>query len=175
LLSGVKDQGQRKQITSAYYAFANGDPETFAVQFAVLLRAHALSLRALPVRMEKALATETHRLTDIVAAHQASAERLISFVDRTAANSWVGQGSVVVELKQEMKQQLAAHRELLRSETEKVVSAVTANSRLFQKLAAHRILLAIVLSYMAGGLSILLVQRLMPFLPGLFQACATGQ
>jgi hypothetical protein len=30
LLSGVKDQGQRKQITSAYYAFAAGDPETAA-------------------------------------------------------------------------------------------------------------------------------------------------
>jgi hypothetical protein len=34
LLSGVKDRGQRKQITSAYSAFANGDPETFAVRFA---------------------------------------------------------------------------------------------------------------------------------------------
>jgi hypothetical protein len=42
---------------------------------------------------------------------------------------------VVVELKQEMRQQLAAHRELLRSETEKVVSVVTANSRLVQKLS----------------------------------------
>jgi hypothetical protein len=160
LLSGVKHAGQRKQITSAYYAFASGDPETFAVQFAVLLRAHAMSLKALPAWMEKALATETHRLTDVVAAHQASVERMVSFMDRTAANSGVGEGSVVLELKQEMEQQLAAHCELLRSETEKVVSAVTANSRLFQKLAAHRVLLAIVLSYVAGGLSILLIQRL---------------
>jgi hypothetical protein len=53
LLSGVKDQAQRKQITSAYYAFANGDPETFAVQFAVLLRAHAISLKLLPARQRK--------------------------------------------------------------------------------------------------------------------------
>jgi hypothetical protein len=53
LLNGVKDPGQRKQITSAYYAFANGDPETFAVQFAVLLRAHAASLKLLPARLEK--------------------------------------------------------------------------------------------------------------------------
>jgi hypothetical protein len=163
LLSGVKDQAQRKQITSAYYAFANGDPETFAVQFAVLLRAHALSLKTLPVRLEKALATETHRLTDIVAAHQASVERMVSFINQTSANNGVGEGNVVLELKQEMEQQLAAHGELLRSETEKVVSTVAANSRLFQKLAAHRILLAIVLSYLAGGLSLLLVQRLMAF------------
>jgi hypothetical protein len=163
LLSGVKDQAQRKQITSAYYGFASGDPETFAVQFAVLLRAHALSLKTLPVRMEKTLATETHRLTDIVAAHQASAERLISFMNQTAAKNGVGEGSVVIELKQEMEQQLAAHGELLRSEAEKVVSTVAANRRLFQKLAAHRILLALALSYVAGGLSILLIQRLMAF------------
>jgi hypothetical protein len=61
ILSGVKDQGQRKQITSAYYAFASGDPQTFAVQFAVLLRAHALSLKLLASRLEKALAAETHK------------------------------------------------------------------------------------------------------------------
>jgi hypothetical protein len=50
LLTGVKDQAQRKQITSAYYEFAKGDPETFAVQFAVLLRAHAMSLKLLSAR-----------------------------------------------------------------------------------------------------------------------------
>jgi hypothetical protein len=37
LLSGVEDPGQRKRITSAYYAFASGDPETFPVKFAILL------------------------------------------------------------------------------------------------------------------------------------------
>jgi hypothetical protein len=70
LLSGVKDQAQRKQITSAYYSFASGDPETFAVQFAVLLRAHATSLKLLPVRLEKALSSETRRMSGLVIAHQ---------------------------------------------------------------------------------------------------------
>jgi hypothetical protein len=163
LLSGVKDPGQRKQITSAYYAFANGDAETFAVQFAVLLRAHAISLKLLPARLEKALSAETRKLGDLVIAHQNSVQRMTSLLDQESRKSGVGEGNVVVELKQEMEQQLAAHGELLRSETEKVVSTVAANSRLFQKLAAHRILLAIVLSYLAGGLSILLVQRLMAF------------
>ena len=69
LLSGVRDQGQRKQITSAYYAFANGDPETFAVQFAVLLRAHAVSLKLLPARLEKSLSAETGKLGEIGRAH----------------------------------------------------------------------------------------------------------
>jgi hypothetical protein len=163
LLSGVKDQGQRKQITSAYYAFANGDPETFAVQFAVLLRAHALGLKLLPARLEKALAAETRKLGDLVIAHQHSVQRMASLLDQEVGKSGVGEGNVVLELQQEMEKQLAAHSELFRSEFEKVVLAMTANSRLFQKLAAHRILLVIVLSYMAGGLSILLVQRLMPF------------
>jgi hypothetical protein len=72
LLTGVKDQAQRKQITSAYYAFANGDPETFAVQFAVLLRAHALSLKTLPDRLQKVIATESHRMSDLILARQNS-------------------------------------------------------------------------------------------------------
>jgi hypothetical protein len=163
LLSGVKDQGQRKQITSAYYAFANGDPETFAVQFAVLLRAHALSLKALAVQLEKTLSAETRKVGDLVIAHQNSVQRMASLLDQEVGKSGVGEGNVVLELQQEMEKQLAAHSELFRSEFEKVVLAMTGNSRLFQKLAAHRILLVIVLSYMAGGLSILLVQRLMPF------------
>src|SRR5580692_1611384 len=91
LLSGVKDQGQRKQITSAYYAFANGDPETFAVQFAVLLRAHATSLKLLPSRLEKALAAETHKMSALVIAHQNAIGRMASLIDQARGNDGVGE------------------------------------------------------------------------------------
>jgi hypothetical protein len=92
LLSGVKDQGQRKQITSAYYTFANGDPETFAVQFAVLLRAHAISLKLLSAQLEKALSAETHKLGDLVIAHQCSAQRLVSLLDQQGRRDGWGRG-----------------------------------------------------------------------------------
>jgi hypothetical protein len=96
LLSGVKDAGQRKQITSAYYASAHGDPETFAVQFAVLLRAHAASLKLLPARLEKALSAETRKLGDLVIAHQNSVQRMAALLDEEARTGWVGRGRIAV-------------------------------------------------------------------------------
>lgn len=95
LLSGVKDQAQRKQITSAYYAFANGDPDTFAVQFAVLLRAHAISIKLLPVRLEKALSAETRKLGDLVIAHQNSVQRMASLLDQESRKNGLGRGQTL--------------------------------------------------------------------------------
>jgi hypothetical protein len=166
LLSGVKDQGQRKQITSAYYAFANGDPETFAVQFAVLLRAHASALKSLPVRLEKALAAETHRISDVVIAHQASVERMVSFMNHTPASNGVGEGRLdaLSEVQNQIQEQLIAHAEILRAERERIASAVATHGRLFQKLAAQRILLGLILSFVAGVLSVLVFQHVLPLL-----------
>ena len=155
LLSGVKDQGQRKQITSAYYAFANGDPETFAVQFAVLLRAQAISLKILPVRLEKALAVETRKLGDLVMAHQNSAERIASLLNREAEKSGGGQGRIdYKEVQTAIEEQLAEHAKAVKSEREKIVSAVAANGRLVEELNIHRILLGLILSYVVGLVTI---------------------
>src|SRR5258707_2141278 len=141
LLSGVKDQGQRKQITSAYYEFASGDPETFAVQFAVLLRAHATSLKLLPARLEKALGTEIHKMSDLVIAHQKSVEKMTSLIHEEATKSGGGEGGVASG---ELQMQLTAHAEVLRTERERIASAVATNGRLLQKLAAQRIILSLI-------------------------------
>ncbi|MBV9873753.1 MAG: hypothetical protein JO025_03405 [Verrucomicrobia bacterium] len=164
LLTGVKDQAQRKQITTAYYTFANGDPETFAVQFAVLLRAHSMSLKLLPARLEKALAAETRRMSDLVIAHQNAIGRMASLIDQAAEKHGVGEGTeVCVKAQQAIEHQLSAHAEILAKETEKITSAVTANGRLTQRLAAHRILLTVILSYIGGVLTTLLFQELLSF------------
>jgi hypothetical protein len=161
LLTGVKDPGQRKQITSAYYAFANGDPETFAVQFAVLLRAHASALKSLPVRLEKALAVETHKLGDLVIAHQNAIGRMASLIDQTSKVDGVGEGTeVYLKTRRAIEEQLAAHAELLRNEREKVTSA---NGQLAQRLTSHRILLTVILSYIGGVLTIPILQELVSF------------
>jgi glutamate mutase epsilon subunit len=166
LLSGVKDQGQRKQITSAYYSFASGDPETFAVQFAILLRAHALSLRGLPNRFEKAFAAQSLKLTDAVVAHQNSVERMLSMLDEKVGNAGVGEGRLdaLSEVQNQIQEQLIAHAEILRAERERIASAVATNGRLFQKLAAQRILLGLILSFVAGVLSVLVFQHVLPLL-----------
>ena len=161
LLSGVKDQGQRKQITSAYYAFASGDPETFAVQFAVLLRAHATSLKLLPTRLEKAIGTEIHKMSDLVIAHQKSVEKMASLIREEATKSGRGEERVASG---ELQMQLAAHAEVLRTERERIASAVATNGRLLQKLAAQRIFLGLIVSFMAGVLSVLVFQHVLPLL-----------
>jgi hypothetical protein len=161
LLSGVKDQGQRKQITSAYYAFANGDPETFAVQFAVLLRAHAASLKLLPSRLEKALAAETHKMADLVIAHQKSVERMASLINKEATKSGGGEGGVDWR---ELEMHLAAHAEVLRTEREGIALAVATNGRLLRNLAAQRIILGLIASFLAGVLSTLVFQYVLPLL-----------
>jgi hypothetical protein len=161
LLNGVKDQAQRKQITAAYYAFANGDPETFAVQFAVLLRAHAISLKLLPSRLDKMLATEIHKMSDLVSAHQKSVEKMASLIKEEPPKSGGAEEKVASG---ELQMQLAAHAEVLRTERERIASALVTNGRLHQKLAAQRIILGLILSFMAGVLSVLFFQHVLPLL-----------
>ena len=40
------DEGDRNAIRKAYFGLAHGDPDTFPMQFAVLLTAHAQALKA---------------------------------------------------------------------------------------------------------------------------------
>ena len=46
ILSGCSTDDERKAIVQAFHTFAQGDPGSFSVQFAVLLRAHAAALKS---------------------------------------------------------------------------------------------------------------------------------
>ena len=46
MLDLYADEGDRNAIRKAYYGLAHGDPNTFPMQFAVLLTAHAQALKA---------------------------------------------------------------------------------------------------------------------------------
>jgi hypothetical protein len=46
MLDLYPDEGDRDAIRKAYFGLAHGDPSTFAVQFSVLLTAHAQALKA---------------------------------------------------------------------------------------------------------------------------------
>jgi hypothetical protein len=165
LLTGVKDQGQRKQITTAYYAFANGDPETFAVQFAVLLRAHATSLKFLPARLEKALSAETRKLGDLVIAHQNAIGRMASLIDQARKEDGVGERKdPCARFREVIENQLTAHADVLKSEGEKITSTLASHEKLLQRLDARRMLLTIILSFIGGALTTLLFQELLSLL-----------
>src|ERR1700757_5109158 len=45
MLDLYTDEGDRDAIRKAYYGLAHGDPNTFPVQFSVLLTAHAQALK----------------------------------------------------------------------------------------------------------------------------------
>jgi hypothetical protein len=164
LLSGVKDQGQRKQITSAYYAFANGDPETFAVQFAVLLRAHAISLKLLPGRLEKVLSAETRKMSGLVLAHQSSEQRIASLIHEQAEKGGGGEERADFKtLRTAIEDQLAEHVEAMKSEREKIFSTLTANGRLLERLSIQRILLVVILGYLGGLLTMPVLREILSF------------
>jgi len=47
LLTGISDNDQRLAIIQAYYSLAEGDPNTWPVQFALLIKAHTLAMNRL--------------------------------------------------------------------------------------------------------------------------------
>jgi hypothetical protein len=130
----------------------------------VLLRAHAISLKLLPARLEKVLLAETRKLGDLVIAHQNSVERMASLLDQESRKNGVGEGrDAYPKIQQAIEEQLGAHSEALRSEREKIGFVVAAHGKLLQRLATHRILLTVILSYIGGVLTTLLFQELLSF------------
>jgi hypothetical protein len=115
----------------------------------------------MPARLQKVIGTETNRISDFILAHQASVK-----ASKETANASGVRDSLesLRKLQAEIEQQLAAHSEFLKQERERIGSAVTANERAFKRLAADRIVLALILSYLAGILSVLALQHLLPFL-----------
>jgi hypothetical protein len=153
LLAGVRDENQRKLVRSAYFAFASGDPNTFAVQFAVLLKAHALALKTAPTKLQRALTEEVHKLSDLLVAHRAYLESVSG--PRPAADvSSEREGEVadaISRIEKAIHERLREERELLleiRSDLAGYPERATVS--LLNRLAAHRIILALLLSYAAG-------------------------
>jgi hypothetical protein len=58
------DEADRDAIRRAYYKSASGDPETYPVQFAVLLTANAQLLKSYPGMLRKVFETETKKLVE---------------------------------------------------------------------------------------------------------------
>jgi hypothetical protein len=58
LLAGINDNSQRMAVVQAYYSLAEGDPNTWPVQFALLIKAHTLAMN----RFTQAAASTGDRL-----------------------------------------------------------------------------------------------------------------
>ena len=160
LLAGVRDESQRKLVRSAYFTFASGDPNTFPVQFAVLLKAHALALRTAPTKLQRALTEERHKVSDALVAHRAYLESLSASQptgsgSESPCNTLPGRGgdlaAAISQIQNAIHEQLREEHELLlQLQSESTNSADPGTARLIHRLAAHRIVLALLLSYAAG-------------------------
>jgi len=84
LLEGLTDEAKLREINRASYHFAKGDPDGFAVQFAVLPQAHCLALKAGPERIHQAWEAETQRLGALLMAYQTALEDAAAAVTRQA-------------------------------------------------------------------------------------------
>jgi hypothetical protein len=71
---------------------------------------------------------------------------------------------VIKESQAEIQRELGVCSELLMAQQSKISFAIAAKDRILKRLAAHRIVLALAISYSAGILSVLVIQRLLPLL-----------
>lgn len=166
LLAAVRDENQRKLVRTAYFAFASGDPNTFPVQFAVLLKAHVLALKTAPTKLQRALTEETHKVSDLLVAHRAYLESFSG--PRPPSDLSAGRGGeladAISQIQQAIHEQLRDERELLlETKSESTSSPEPATIRLINRLAAHRIILALLLSYGAGLITLPFFQYVLSF------------
>jgi septation ring formation regulator EzrA len=117
-----------------------------------------MSLKVLPERVQKVIAIEIHRISDLILAHQDSYRptKESENADR------VGESIEAMKKGQaEIQRGIATCSELLRAQRERINSALAANDRVLKRLAAYRIILGLAFSYLAGILTVLAFQHLL--------------
>src|SRR5215469_7555767 len=85
LLSGCVTDAERKVVRETFYTFAQGDPGSFSVQFAVLLQAHARALKCAPEQLRKTLATELAQMSDVIVSNRTVLNTAASTIAKDAA------------------------------------------------------------------------------------------
>ena len=81
LLTGISDNGQRMAVVQAYYSLAEGDPNTWPVQFALLVKAHTLAMnrftQAVGSTWDRPVSTPPSQIFDI----QPAAAKILEAAD----------------------------------------------------------------------------------------------
>ena len=85
LLSGCVTDAERKAVRETFYTFAQGDPGSFSVQFAVLLQAHARALKYAPEQLRKTLATELAQMDEVIVSNRMALSTAASAIAKDAA------------------------------------------------------------------------------------------
>jgi hypothetical protein len=175
LLSGVTKEADRKAVTAAYYEFAAGDPNTFPVQFAVLLKAHALALKVAPNRLQKTIAAEAHKMSDLLVAHHDAVKKTASALALAPTSQRADSKEVldaVAALSQQIQNYFATERAALKErfdQAERMSTATDKATTLLAKLSAHRIIVGLALAYVGGLLSLPVFQDILSLVVSLMR------
>jgi hypothetical protein len=156
LLNGFANDAQRKAVIEAFHTFAQGDPDSFNVQFAVLLEAHARALKSAPEWLRKAIAMELTQVSDLIVSHRSAMKDSAAAIAKDASDIR-DQVVLLSEFNQELRElvnkvqgsEVAACESflvLISREIKKIQDAAEAIISISEK----RILLAILAVYLLG-------------------------
>jgi hypothetical protein len=122
LLEGLTDEDKLREINRAFYDFAKGDPNGFGVQFAVLLQAHCLSMKAFPERSRQLLEDTLKTFRAMMLAYQTSLKTSAEAVNQHAT----AYASQFDAIKAEFNRELKAHQTATAQQVEAITAGVQA-------------------------------------------------
>ena len=156
ILSGCTSDDERKAIVQAFHTFAQGDPGSFSVQFAVLLRAHAAALKSAPERLRKAVGTEFANLGDLLLAHKASVKEAGTAIAKHATD-WQEEVEVFCEDIRKLREQIVELSDSDNRSRESVLAKIVEEREAIQKAAEvilsvseRRILMGLTAAFAVG-------------------------
>jgi len=156
ILRGCTTDDERKAIAQAFHTFAQGDPGSFSVQFAVLLQAHAQALKSAPEILRKAVGTEFANVGDLLLAHKASVKEAESAIAKHAAD-WREEVEKLCEDIAKLREQIVELSDCDNRSRESVLAKIVEERKAIQQVAEvilsiseRRILLGLAAAFVAG-------------------------
>ena len=156
ILSGCTTDDERKAIAQAFHTFAQGDPGSFSVQFAVLLQAHAQAFKSAPERLRHAVATEFANVGDLLLAHKASVKEAGNAIAKHAAD-WREKVEKLCEDIAKLREQIVEISDCDNRSRESVLAKIVEERKAIQRAAdlilsisERRILLGLAVAFAAG-------------------------
>jgi|SRR5271166_5517770 len=135
ILRGCTTDDERKAIAQAFHTFAQGDPGSFSVQFAVfLLQAHAQALKSAPERLRHAVATEFANVGDLLLAHKASVKEAGNAIAKHAAD-WREEVEKLCEDIAKLREQIVEISDCDNRSRESVLAKIVEERKAIQRAA----------------------------------------
>ena len=162
MLAGCATDAERKAVREAFYTFAQGDPDAFAVQLAVLLTAHARALKTAPEAFRKAGERVSNEVLEAIGSHRLSVKEAAAVLSKEAAN--VGQQAALAGQQAalagqdlcQLREELSKSSDALRNIFAGVIDerrAIQAAAQSLESISERRILIGLTAAFVVGAAS----------------------